>query len=161
MPSMGPVDPQTSPQITRILVPSSSVTSGMSLRLDLLIPGWGHLESRRKIGPQLEAVHLAFRISVGHFLMDDAAAGGHPLHIPRADRAGVAQAVTVIDIACQDIGDGLDPTVRMPGESLLEILGPVVSKVVQQKKGVELAGFTEPEGATQSGLPRPPWSAWP
>ena len=50
-------------------------------RLHLLVARRGHFERRRKVRPQLEAVHAAGRIALGHFLVDDAAAGRHPLHV--------------------------------------------------------------------------------
>ena len=37
------------------------------------------------------------RVALRHLLMQDAAAGGHPLHVAGAERAAVAEAVAVLD----------------------------------------------------------------
>src|SRR5262245_36354163 len=42
---------------------------------DVLIPRRGHLERGGEIRPQLEPVHPALLVALGHLLMDDAAAG--------------------------------------------------------------------------------------
>ena len=51
--------PRTRPHTTRTRVPSSSVTSGMSRRGDVLVARRGHLERGRQVRPELEAVHAA------------------------------------------------------------------------------------------------------
>ena len=45
---------------------------------DVLIPRRGHFKIRRQIDPQLKSGD-AFRTNLRHFLMEDAATGGHPL----------------------------------------------------------------------------------
>ncbi len=84
---------------------------------DVLVARRGHLQRRRQVGPELEAVHPARRVAVRHLLVEDAAAGGHPLHVAGTERALVAQAVGVVDRAGQHVGDGLDAAVRVPGEA--------------------------------------------
>ena len=79
--------------------------------------------------------------------MNDAAAGGHPLHVARRDDPAVAQAVAVFDVAAQDVGDGLDPAMGMPGEAGQIIRGILVAKVVEKQEWVEVAGVPEPKGA--------------
>ncbi len=118
-------------------------------RLDVLISRIHHLLMRRQVGPELEAVHAPFGIALRHFLVHDAAARGHPLHVARAQRAFVPQAVAVVHGALEHVGDGLDAAVRVPGESLEEVLGALVAEVVEQEEGVELLGLPEPEGATK------------
>jgi hypothetical protein len=62
-------------------------------------------------------MHAAGMISFWHFLMDDAAASRHPLHIARGNDAAVSYAVPVLDAAGKDVRDGFDTAVRMPWES--------------------------------------------
>src|SRR4029450_11288530 len=63
---------------------------------DVLIPGRGHLQRGRQVGPELKAVHAAGGVALRHLLVHDAAAGGHPLHVTGAEAAAVAQAVAVL-----------------------------------------------------------------
>jgi hypothetical protein len=44
--------------------------------------------------------------------VEDTSARGHPLHVARAERAGVAERVVVRDRAGEDVGDRLDAAVR-------------------------------------------------
>ena len=156
MPSTGPRLPQNSPQTTRTRVPSSSTTSGISLPGDVLVARRRHLQRRGQVRPQLEAVHAALRVTLRHLLVEDAAAGGHPLHVAGAQRAAVAEAVAVLDRAGQHVGDGLDAAVRMPREAGPVVLGPVVAEIVEQQERVELAGVAEAEGARRPPPPPAP-----
>src|SRR5437867_10857165 len=81
--------------------------------------------------------------------MEDAAAHRHPLHVPGAERAAVAQAVAVVDRAGEDVGDGFYPAMRVPGEPREVVLRVLVAEVVQQQERVELAGVPESERPTQ------------
>ena len=117
--------------------------------LHFLVARRGHLERRREIGPQLEAVHAAGRVALGHFLVDDAAAGGHPLDVAGGDGAVVAHAVAVLDGAGEHVGDGLDAAMRMPGEAGEVVLGDVVAEVVEQEERIEVGGVAEAEGAAE------------
>ena len=90
---------------------------GNVLRRDVLVARRRHLQRRRQVRPELEAVHAALRIALRHLLMQDAAAGRHPLHVARAQLALVAEAVAVLDGAGEHIGDRLDAAMRMPRES--------------------------------------------
>jgi hypothetical protein len=81
--------------------------------------------------------------------MDDAAAGGHPLHVARAERALVAEAVAVLDVAGEDVGDRLDAAVWVPREAFEVVLRHVVAEVVEKKEGIEVAGIAEAEGAAE------------
>ena len=67
------------------------------------------------------AEHGALSITARHFLMDDATAGRHPLHLTAMDDALVAHAVTVFHFTAQHVRDRLDPAVGMPGEALLVV----------------------------------------
>ncbi len=55
----------------------------------------------------------------------------------------------MLDGAVQDIGDGLDAAVRMPGKAG-EIIGrPVVAEIVEQQERIGLRRLAEAEGAAQ------------
>ena len=94
-------------------------------------------------------MHLANRITLRHFLVDDALACCHPLYVACADGAMIAQAVGVLDGAGQNVGDGLDATVRVPGKTGQIILWNVIAEIVQQQERVELGGVAEAERAAQ------------
>ena len=117
--------------------------------LDVLIARRRHLQRRRQIGPELEAVHAALLVALRHFLMQDAAAGRHPLHVAGAEIAAIAQAVAVLDVAGEHIGDGLDAAMRMPREAGEIFVRPVVAEIVEQQERVEFGGVAEAERAAQ------------
>ena len=71
-------------------------------------------------------MHAPVRVALGHLLVEDAAAGGHPLHVAGAEVAAVAEAVAVRDRAGEDVGDRLDAAMRMPREP-----GEVVVRVAR------------------------------
>ncbi len=133
----------------RTVVPSSSVTSVTSSGRHFLVAGRRHLVGGGQIRPQLEPVHAAGAVAVGHLLVDDAAAGRHPLHVTGADRALVAEAVGVIDRAGQHVGDGLDAAVRMPGKAAQVVVGHVVAEVVEEQERIDVVGLAEAERAPQ------------
>jgi len=62
-------------------------------------------------------MHPSGLIALRHFLMNDATASGHPLNVARADGAAVAHAVPVLDSSGENVSDGFNPAMRMPGES--------------------------------------------
>ena len=133
----------------RTCVPSSSWTSGNVGRFHFLITRRGHLERRRQVRPQLESVHAARRVALGHLLMDDAAARRHPLHVAGGDGALVSHAVAVLHGSGKDVGDGLNPAMRMPRKAGKIILRNVVAEVVQKQERVEIRRVAEAEGAAQ------------
>src|SRR6267142_6518564 len=94
-------------------------------------------------------MHAARSVALWHLLMDDAAAGGHPLHITGGNGAAVAHAVTMFDSAGEDVGDRFNSPVRMPGEASQIILGNVVSEVVQQQEWIKVRRIAEAERASQ------------
>ena len=71
------------------------------------------------------------------------------MHVAGAKRAAIAQAVAVVHRPPQDIGDGLDAAVGMPGKPGPVIVGAIVAEIVQQEKRIELAGVAKAEGPTQ------------
>jgi hypothetical protein len=81
--------------------------------------------------------------------VDDPAARGHPLNIPGFNRPFVSHAVPVFHFSVKNIGDRLDPPVRMPGEPP-QVIGRVVRmKVVQKKERVQLGDLLVAEGPFQ------------
>ena len=94
-------------------------------------------------------MHAAVGVAFGHLLVEDAAAGGHPLDVAGGHLALVAEAVAVLDFAGQDVGDGLDAAMRVPGEAGEVVGGILVAEVVEQEEGIELLGFAEAEGALE------------
>ena len=94
-------------------------------------------------------MHAARGVALWHFLMDDAAAGRHPLDVARAERALIAEAVAVGDRAGQDVGDRLDAAMGMPREAAQVVLRTVVPEVVEEQERIEVLGVAEPEDALQ------------
>jgi hypothetical protein len=84
-----------------------------------------------------------------HFLMDNAAARGHPLDLPGRNSTAVPEAIAMLDRSRQDIGNGFDTPVRVPWKTGEIIVGNVVAKIVEQQKGIEVGGVAEPERASQ------------
>ena len=76
-------------------------------------------------------MHTTLLVTLWHLLMQDAAAGGHPLHVARGHFALVAETIAVLDRASEHVGDGLDPAVWMPGKSRHVVPGIVVAEIVQ------------------------------
>ncbi len=107
----------------------------------LLIARGHHFIGLGQVGPQLKAIHAPIRVAGGHLLVENAAPGGHPLHIPGENGAAVAHAVGVLDLSAQHVGDRLDAPVRMPGEPGQVIGGFVVAEIVQQQERVEDGGL--------------------
>ena len=77
-------------------------------------------------------MHLTTGIPARHFLVHDTGTCRHPLHRSCAQNAFVSKAVAMFDLAIQNIGDGLDAAVRVPGKALFKLLRIVVAKVVEQ-----------------------------
>src|SRR5206468_3913238 len=89
------------------------------------------------------------RVTVGHFLMENAAAGRHPLDVARGHFALIAEAVAMLDRARQHVSDRLDAAVRMPGESGTVVLGMLVAEVVQQQKRIKVLRLSEAESTLE------------
>ena len=117
--------------------------------LDVLIARRRHFQGRRQIGPELKAVHAALGVALRHFLMQDAAARRHPLHVAGIEIAAIAEAVAVLDGAGQHISNGLDAAMRMPRKAGAIIVGPVIAEIVEQKERIEFGRVAEAEGAVE------------
>src|SRR5262249_60517086 len=85
--------------------------------LNVLVARLGHLERGGQVGPELETVHAAMYVALRHFLVEDAAAGRHPLHVASPKRTLVAKTVLVLHRAGKHIGDGLDAAMWVPGKA--------------------------------------------
>src|SRR2546422_5400986 len=114
---------------------------------DVLVARPGHLQGGGQIRPELEPVHASLRVAARHLLMEDPAARGHPLHVTGPKGSLVSEAVAVVDRPREDVGDGFDPAMGVPGEPREVVLGNLVAKVVEQEKGIELFCVAEAERA--------------
>src|ERR1700757_3892338 len=117
--------------------------------LYLLISRRSHLERGGKICPELESVHAAGRVALGHFLMNDTAAGGHPLHVSGGDGAVIPHAVAMFDGSGEHISDGLNAAMWMPGKAGQVVFGHVIAKVVEQQEGIEFVSVAKAKGAAE------------
>jgi hypothetical protein len=95
-------------------------------------------------------MHLADLIAFGHFLVNDASARRHPLDIARPNSAAVSQTIRMFNGAGQDVRDGLDTPVRVPGKAGEVVIRYVVSEVIKQQERVELGRVAEPESTPQT-----------
>src|SRR5437588_4165569 len=118
-------------------------------RWNVLVAWVRHLERSWQVCPKLETVHASLRVALRHFLMQDAAARRHPLHVAGRHFALIAQAVTMLHRTGQHIRDGFDSSMRMPGKSGEVIFRILVPKIVQQKERIKFLRFAEAEGALQ------------
>src|SRR5579872_1087422 len=116
---------------------------------NVLVARVRHLERRRQVRPQLKTMHAAMLVALRHFLVKDAAAGGHPLHIPGSHLAFVSQAVPVLDRAGEHIGNGFNPPVWVPRKPRDIICRVLVPEIVEQQKRIEFPGFSETEGTLE------------
>jgi len=75
-----------------------------------------------------------------HFLVQQARAGGHPLHVAPADAPAVAGGVLVVDFALQHHGHGLEAAVRMPADPARLVGWREIGRagVVEEEEGREL-----------------------
>ena len=94
-------------------------------------------------------MHASASIALRHFLVENSAPGGHPLHVARAERAAVSEAVSMVDASREHIRDRLNAPVRMPRKSGPIIIGMIVAEIVEQQERIELVRIAEAEGATQ------------
>ena len=81
--------------------------------------------------------------------MDNSATRRHPLNVAGADGPVISHAVAVLDSSGEDIGDGFDPAMRVPGETGQVVLRNVIAEVVKKEERVELAGVAETERTAQ------------
>jgi hypothetical protein len=84
-----------------------------------------------------------------HLLVDDPAAGGHPLYCPFAKRPAVPKTVAVIHTAGKHIGHGLYSAMRVPWETCLVVLAAITSKVVEEQKRIGGVGVAKTKRTVQ------------
>ena len=123
-------------------------------RGNVLVARVRHLERCGQVGPELEPMHPPLRITFWHFLVQNAAARGHPLDVSGGHAALVAQAVAVRYLPGQHICDGLDSTMRVPRKPGKIIRRIVVPEIVQQQKRIELLRLPKAKRPLQL-YPRP------
>jgi hypothetical protein len=61
----------------------------------------------------------------------------------------IPETVAVLDSSREDVGDGLDATMRVPREARQIVLWDIVSEIVEEKKWIEVRGVAEAECAAQ------------
>src|SRR6202011_2433232 len=71
------------------------------------------------------------------------------LDVAGCDGAMVADAVAMLDGSGENVGDGLDAAMGVPGKSGEIILRDVVAKIVEQKEGIELRGVAKTKRAAE------------
>ena len=49
----------------------------------------------------------------------------------------------------EDVRDGFNPAMRMPGKAREIILGNVIAEIVEQEKGIKVGCVSETEGAAE------------
>ncbi len=85
-----------------------------------------------------------------HFLVQDAAPAGHPLHIAGTDQAGIAKAVTVVGGTLEHVGDGLNAPVRVHREAADGTFERVIEgKMVKEQERIKFIRSARGDGATQ------------
>src|SRR5678809_207336 len=94
-------------------------------------------------------MHPSQMITLGHFLVNDASTGGHPLNIARADGAVVSHAIAVLDGSSKHVSDGFDSAMRVPGKTRQVILRNIVAEVVQKQEGIEIRSVAKAESPPQ------------
>jgi hypothetical protein len=94
-------------------------------------------------------MHAPPRIALRHLLMENSTSRRHPLNIARSKLAAVPQAIAMLDRSGEDVGDGFDAAMWMPGKAGKVVFGTIVPKVIQQEERIEVSGFAEAEGAVQ------------
>jgi hypothetical protein len=95
-------------------------------------------------------MHLADLVALGHFLVNDASACRHPLDIARPNSAAVSQTIRMFDGAGQDVRDGLDTPVRVPGKAGEVVIRNIIPEVIKQQEWVELQGIAKAERPPQT-----------
>jgi hypothetical protein len=86
--------------------------------------------------------------------VDDAASRGHPLDVAGGDVAPVSHAVPVLHVPFDNVGDRLDPAVRVPGKPGKVFRGVVRPEIVEEEEGIEERRLPVAEGPLEVD-PRP------
>ncbi len=116
---------------------------GEVLREQRLVARRRHLRFGRQVHPQLQRLEAAAapreRRAV-HFLVQQARAGGHPLHVARSDAPAVAGGILVVDLAVEHDSDRLEAAMRMPAHAARLVARRELgrARMVEQQEGREL-----------------------
>jgi hypothetical protein len=118
--------------------------------LDVLVAGLNPLLGARQVHPQLHAMEQpALGDEFRRRLLDvlDTGGGRHPLRRPIRDEPATPGGVLMLERAVDDVRDGLEPPVRMPGRTF-RLTGRVLhrSHVVEQQEGVGQLDVRSREG---------------
>src|SRR5579863_5230868 len=81
--------------------------------------------------------------------MNNAASCRHPLHIAGCDAALIAHAITVFHGPGEDVRDGFNAAMWMPGKASQIIRRNVIAEIVEQQKRVEIRGVAKAECAAE------------
>ncbi len=75
-----------------------------------------------------------------HFLVQQACAGGHPLHVAGRDASAVAGGIFVVDLAVEHDSDRLEAAMRMPAHAARLVARREVgrTRMVEQQERREL-----------------------
>ena len=107
-------------------------------RRDVAVLGRRHLVLGGEVDPELEAGHAA-RLLLGHFGVDDAAPGGHPLHAAGLEQADVADAVAVAHAPVEHDRHGLEAAVRVVGKAADVVARGIAAEGVEHQERIEAA----------------------
>src|SRR4030095_2984006 len=94
-------------------------------------------------------MHASCAIALRHLLMNDAAPSSHPLHVTGAYSAAIADAVTMLNSACENVSNRLNAPMPVPGETCQVVLGDIIAKIIQEEERVEVFCASETEGTVQ------------
>ena len=103
----------------------------------------------RQIGPQLKTPHQAILLPFRHFLVNNAAAGRHPLYIPGAYYAGIPHTVAMLYPTLEHISYSLNAPVRVPGKTPYIVPRIAGMEVIQEKEGVQQIRPVEAYGPSE------------
>ncbi len=81
--------------------------------------------------------------------MDDAAAGGHPLHAAGLEKTGVSLVVAVPHAAREHVGHGLEAAMRMIGKAGEVIGGIVRAELVEHEEGIDILELRRADHAVE------------
>src|SRR5690349_851875 len=94
-------------------------------------------------------MHTPISIPFRHLLVDDPAPRRHPLDVAGADDAAMAQAVAMFDGPGKDVSDRLNASMRVPRKTGQIVFRSVITKVIKEKKRIELGSIAKSECTPQ------------
>jgi len=77
-----------------------------------------------------------------HFLVKDGTPGSHPLYVTGCDLPYIAKAILVTNQTSQHVRDGLNPAMRMHGETTHVIFRVMRSEMIKQEKRIEVIKYS-------------------